>query len=60
MMQRNWIEMMVRYSSGILEVPGVFIQGDGEFRPLIRTTRLLGRKITPFYLINPHKCNHTG
>lgn len=29
----------------ILGVRGVFIQGMGEFKPLIRTTRLLGRKI---------------
>ena len=60
MMQRNWIETMVRYCAGMLGVPGVFIQGVGEFRPLIRTTRLLGRKIEPLNLINPHKCNHTG
>ena len=45
MMQRNWIEMMVRYSADILGIPGLFIQSVGEFRPLILTIRLLDRKI---------------
>ena len=44
MMQRNWIEMMVRYSAGILGVPGVFIQGVGEFKPLDTYYSLIGQK----------------
>ena len=45
MMQRNWIEMMVRYcSAGILGVSGVFIQGVGKFKPLDTYYSLIGQK----------------
>ena len=62
MMQRNWIEMMVRYSAGILGVPGVFIQGVGKFKPLDTYYSLTGAEKYSHLtqLINPHKCNHTG